>query len=346
MEQQRRAHLRILGAILCSAALIGGAYLLARSGAVPHIVEAATDTALLEQIANRDSTGDGLPDWQKALYGIPLTATTTDYFGLGMTDGEAVAKGLIVPVASGPTAVASSTPVLGGPSVDGIAPPAPGSLTALFATKFLALYAQAKATHADGSALSSSEINDISDQALAQISDASQIPDFKNGSDLTVSGSGNDAMIAFAAAAEASLARHRSQATMSDLDYLQAALDGDTSAPSHLADLSASYRDSAIGLSVLPVPTELASADLAIVNQLMRLSSIYDAFSRVNSDPLAAMLAIGQYRDTELATEQSFRVLAAVYSAHGVVLKNGTPGAGFVNLIANLAASQRAAQNP
>ena len=70
-----------VAAVLFAVLAIGGSYFLATGSGAPQVAEASTETALLEQIATKDSTGDGLPDWQKALYGIPTDATTTDYFG-------------------------------------------------------------------------------------------------------------------------------------------------------------------------------------------------------------------------------------------------------------------------
>ncbi len=112
---------RITLAVLFSIVLIGGSFLLAHSVESPQVAQASTETALLQAIATKDSSGDGLPDWEKSLYGIPLNASTTDYFNLGMTDGEAVAKGLIVPkaVADIPTTASASSSL----SADGL--PAP-----------------------------------------------------------------------------------------------------------------------------------------------------------------------------------------------------------------------------
>ena len=100
---------RTIVAALFSVVLVVGAYVLARGIELPLTAQASTETALLQAIATRDSTGDGLPDWQKALYGIPLNSTTTDYFNLGMTDGEAVARGLIVPKAIADIQVTTSS---------------------------------------------------------------------------------------------------------------------------------------------------------------------------------------------------------------------------------------------
>ncbi len=320
--------------------MVVGAYVLARGVESPPVAQASTETALLEAIATKDSSGDGLPDWEKVLYGIPIEATTTDYFHLGMTDGEAVARGLIVPkaIANIPDTVGSTTNTGTTSSVSTGA----GTLTNAFAKSFFALYLAAKQAN-NGVNLSSEQTAALANQALNQLSQTVvPAPDFKKISDMTVSGTGPDALRAFAVAAEAVLKKNKNDATMSEIGYLQAAVQGgDTTAPQHLVSLAKAYRDSAFGIAMLPVPEELAATDLAIVNALMRLSEIDADFARVGTDPLSAILALEQYPQAELAAEHAFANLATTYRAAGVVLIDGTPGAAFVNIMANITAREQ-----
>jgi len=323
---------RVLAAGLFAVALIGGAYLLARGITSPPAVEASTETALLKAIAAKDSDNDGLPDWGEALYGAdPRNA---DSFNLNMTDGEAVAKGLVVPKAIADISFATSTSDAGG-----------GTLTDLFAQNFLAVYLAAKQANS-GTELTTDQTNVLAEQTVSQFLETF-VPasDVKTSEDIKISGTGPDALRTFAAVAEAVFKNNPNDATMSDLEYLQQAIDGDTDAPAHLASLAKTYRSSAAGLAVLPVPQELAADILTIVNAITRLGGIYNDFARVNTDPLASMLALQQYQQTELAAEQAFINIAHTYSAEGVILPAGTPGALFVNLMANIGARQ-AAQNP
>lgn len=343
---RRRWH--IGAATLGAAMLIAGAYVLAQGQVAVPVAQASSATALLQSLATRDSTGDGLPDWEKSLYGIPLDATTTDYFHLGMTDGEAVARGLIVPKAIAAVPATATTSVAQ-PSLAqyGIsATPSPDSLTNAFGSAFITLYLQAKNANG-GAPLSGDQVTSVANAALAQLSTVVPAAEFKSASDLTVSGSGPAAMRAFAVAAESVLVKNRPDATMSDLQYFQAVVNGsDSSAAGSLLSLSRSYRATAVGIAALPVPRELASADLAIVNSVMRLSEIYGDFSRADSDPLSAMLALKQYPQVELSAEQAFRTLAGTYVANGVVLTDGQPGSAFVNLMGNVGAANGSSSAP
>jgi len=333
---------RILGSLLAAAALVGGSYLVAANGALePTRVEASTETALLQAIATKDSDGDGLPDWEETLYGTDphLVDTRT----LGMTDGEAVTKGLIVPSAvadiPAPEAGGGTAPV----TVDGVAAPAPGSLTANFAKTFFSLYLSAK--QAKGGLLSQEESAALVQKAVDQLA-ASIAPtsDFKTLGELTVSGTGPDALRAFAISAETVMTQHSVQASKSELLYLEDAVkNGDSSALTHIMAIAKGYRESATALAVLPVPQELANDYLTLINALARIAQISGDFARVEGDPLATMLALGQYPQTVLALGNSLININKTYVASGVLLPSGTPGASFVNIIPTIAENQKAA---
>ena len=332
---------RVLAAIFFSAVLIVGAYMLARSIESPRAAQASMETALLQAIATKDSDGDGLPDWEEQLYNT--SPNTTDTFKLGMTDGEAVAKGLIVPRAIADIPFATSSPA--SIDVDGLPPaPAEGTLTAAFAKNFFTLYLAAKQA-SGGADLSESDMQDVANEALSSLSSVVAVaPDFKSLKDITVSSSGPDALTAFAVNAEAVLLKNTSDASKSEILYLKDALENnDVTAFSHIASIAKQYRDSAIGLAVLPVPEELAADDLALINAMMRVSGIASDFTRADTDPLAAILALQQYPQAVRALATAFIHIGNIYKTAGVSLPAGVPGASFVNLITDVANEQQAA---
>jgi len=322
---------RIPLASLFAMALIVGAFLLAHGFGAPSLAQASTETELLQAIASKDSNGDGLPDWQKALYGIPMNATTTDYFNLGMTDGEAVAKGLIVPKAvsdlSGSTTMQATLSADGRPNA-----PADGTLTAAFAQSFFTIYLQTK-QRAGGADLSQDQLQGVANEALTALkSSIIPAPDYKTTMELVRSTSGPEALTTFAASAETLLLKNSNTATSSELSYVKYALNGDAVAFNTLSAIAKSYRDSATGLAVLPVPPELAVADLELINALMRTSSIINDFRLVGTDPLAAILALTQYPSAIQSLAKAFTDIGGVYHAAGVNLVAGSPGASFANL--------------
>lgn len=339
---QGLSHWRVIAATAFSVALIALAYFLARSVTHPPAAQASEESALLAAIATKDSTGDGLPDWEKSLYGIPLNATTTDYFHLGMTDGEAVAKGLIVPIAIADASSATTTP---GAIIDPNLPPVPAdnTLTASFAKNLFVLYMQAK-QNAGGAPLTDQDLQNVAQQALANLSSSiARAPDFKSARDLLVKGSGADAMKTFAASAETVMEANKDTATTSELIYLRDAVkNDDPSRLPYILSIAKSYRDSAAGIAMLPVPQELAGADLALINALARVGEITSDFARVSDDPVASMLALEQYPTAVLALADALTGVAGAYKAQNITLQPGTPGASFVNIISDVAAAEAA----
>ncbi|MBI5405574.1 hypothetical protein HY972_00845 [Candidatus Kaiserbacteria bacterium] len=329
-----------MAATLFSAVLVAGAYLLARGIESPSVAEASTETALLQAIAVKDSDGDGLPDWEEALYGT--SPNIVDTFSLGMTDGQAVAKGLVVPKAIADIAVATSSP--SAPDADGLPPaPAEGTLTNAFTKSFLSLYLAARQA-AGGADLSEADMRNIANESIRSISSMVAIaPDYKSAKDITVSGSGRDALTAFATSAEAVFAKNRPDTSKSEVEYLKDALEkNDATAFSSIASIAKAYRDAAAGLAMLPVPQELAADDLLLVNTMIRISGITSDFARVNDDPLATIVALEQYPDAAQSLATAFLHIREIYAATGVSLSAGAPGASFVNIMKNVEDKQQA----
>lgn len=336
---------RVLVATTGAVILVGGSYWISHSVGTPPQAQASEETALLQQIATKDSNGDGVPDWEKQLYGIPLNATTTDYFHLGMTDAQAIAKGLIVPKAVADLPAATSTSAVAAPLVDSSLPPAPaaGTLTDAFAKSFFTLYLAAKQQNG-GANLTQVQTQQIAQQAMAQFAAGiSAAPDFKTLQDLATASNTADALRAYATAAGTVFATNTANASTSEIVYLRQAVQdpaNDAVPLAHIASIAKLYRQTAVGLATLPVPTSLAPYDLAIINAFARLSGILSDFTKVDTDPMAAMLAIQQYPAAIQQLGDGLIGINKVYITANVSFPQGDPGAAFVNIIPSIAASQ------
>lgn len=329
-------HGSIVSASILAALLIVGAYFFASGSLAPRQVGAEGTAALMQAIATRDSNGDGLPDWEKVLYGIPIDATTTDYFHLGMTDGEAVARGLIVPkaVVNIPKQQTSSSTYAdyGLPP-----PPAEGTLTGAFAKNIFLIYLNAEKANG-GAPLSQAQQRLVAKQALSQLLRAiPPVTNFKSQKDLTVSTSSLDAFKTFANAAGMIFLKNKSTATTTAVEYLKESLAtrDNTAMLAHMASLSKMYQDAAAGLAVLPVPKKLAAADLSLINSLANLGSITNDFTKVNTDPIATLVALERYPQTVQSFANALTSINILYAIAGVSLPTGSSGADFVNIIMN-----------
>lgn len=331
-------HWQISAATLFSVVIVVGAYFLARGIESPPVVQASTETALLQAIASKDFDADGLTDWQEELYGTdPHIADT---FHLGMTDGEAVARGLIVPMAIANIQTASSSPV----SYDGNGlppPPADGTLTSAFVQNIYNFYLAARDANG-GADLSDAQMSEVANESIQSLASIAVIePDYKSEKDLTVINSDADALKVFAANAEAIFRKNTSTATTSEINYLQYAEQGDdTVAISQMNLIAKGYRDVAAGLSVLPVPKSLAADDLLLINAMMRVSQITSDFAKINTDLLSTIVALEQYPQAVQSLKDAFTHIRDIYKSAGITIPTGTHGASFVGFIDNLVAKQ------
>ncbi|MFA7302449.1 MAG: hypothetical protein WC030_01755 [Candidatus Paceibacterota bacterium] len=334
-------HGQVFASAAVALALVGGAYLLARDVRVPVRAQASTEAELLKAIAARDVDADGLPDWEESLYGTD--ASKRDTFNHGMTDGEAVARGLIVPKAltqvSSVLAPAGSEGSLGLPP-----PPQEGTLTAAFAQNFFSLYMAALQKSGDGN-LSEAELKKVSDDALAQLAGSIvRSPDFRSLKTMRVEGSGPATLRSFAAQADAIFIANKNTATKSELLYLQDLVErNDAQATPNLVAIAKLYRATSAGLAVLPVPTELAPDYVSLINAMARLGDITEDFAAVANDPLVTMLALQQYPQELLDMGNSFIRIGNVYKTAGVAFEPDEPGAMFANFMNAVAAEQKSA---
>lgn len=337
MRGELYKHWQIGVAILLSVVIVVGAYVLARGVKSPETAKASEESALLQAIATRDLDNDNLPDWEESLYGTD--PRIGDTFKLGMTDGEAVARGLIVPKAIADIRVATTSPD-GSRIVDLSLPPvaAEGTLTSLFAQNFFTLFIAAKQA-AGGADLTESQMNDVSAQALATLSaSVKATPDFKDLRNLSISNSKPEAFALFAQSAETVLINNTADATTTALKYLKSMLmNNDTTAIPHILSIAKVYRDTAAGIAILPVPQEVATDDLLLVNSMMRLGEIIADFAKANDDPLLAILALQQYSEVVHSMGIAFQNIGNVYATNGIILPSGTLGASFVSFATDTA---------
>jgi hypothetical protein len=301
---------RVLAAILIAAGLVFGAYIAALSTAHPPSATASTETELLQAIATRDSDGDGLPDWEEALYGTDPNLVDTN--GLGITDGEAVAKGLIIPKAVADIASSSGTT---GQTANELGLPSPeeGSLTDIFAKNFFTLYLSTKQDV--GRDLTQEETLTIASQSLTQLVNSVEAsPNQFSSSQLKVSGSGEEALKTYEAALEAVYAAHASSLPKSELQYLEDALEGDGEALKNIETIALAYTNIATGFIALIVPQEVGATHLALTNAAAEVGRISADFARINTDPLSTMLALMQYKDAVRKLSDAVRNVDSVLS--------------------------------
>lgn len=313
---------RALQASIFSVLLIVGAYGAATWDGI-HLptAEASTQSELLQAIAQKDTDQDGLPDWEESLYGT--SPSVRDSRELGMTDGEAVKKGLIVPQA------VTATPS------EATDESAPLTLTDIFSRELFLSYMSLK-YQKDGEALTQEEMERLIKTVFVRLQGANLVAVTRDEADIETTVSSKEAMSVYAASAEAVFLAHEpGDAGKNELEHLKAAVAGDAAAYARAAARGQSYRDIAAGLMALPVPSTLVDEHLALVNALERLGTIVGEIAGIPTDPLGGILALRLHEDADRNVDAVFARIRIVYAASGITLNAGTSGARFVAAMKN-----------
>lgn len=290
----------IIGALFIGAGFIVAALL--ASHPVVSLVSAETTAELLKAYAAKDTDGDTLLDWQEALYGTdPSKARSVE---ATLTDAEAIAKGLVVPLAPGTA-----------PSADDLSvpadTPAPNSLTERFGRIFLERYLAARGATPPSPEESAAFIASAIDDLRAMVPDEDRYA----ASSLIVSGSGADALRIYAAVSEASFAAHTIAADKSEILYFSDAVrKNDAGALVKIAAIGAAYENIATALSRVAVPREAANAHLALMNALARVGRISSDLAALTIDPLRAALGLSRYEDAVRDLQTAFNGVARVFA--------------------------------
>lgn len=306
--------LPILGASVLAATLVAGAYVL--SGPVPFIdrVTAQSSEELLREYAVKDRDFDGLTDWQETLYGTD--PANPNSFRADLTDGDAVAQGLLTPESRIP----STTDAEDFPGTD----PAAGSLTERFSEAFLGQYlatrGTAPPTEADLIAFVEDAMADLAQEAAANPRYAIQ--------DTRVMPADTDAAYrSYAADAASALAENAVSADKEDLAYFAAAAnDADAASLEKLEEISRAYREIASALIAVEVPQDIRESHVAVANALDGLGTASAHLSALETDPILAMLGIAEYQRYRTDLINAFVALNQGFAARGVVIAEDEAG--------------------
>lgn len=322
--------IRIIGASTLSVVLIAGAYVF--SGPVPFLknkfADAESTDALLKAYAAKDTDGDGLPDWEEALYGTdPNNAHS---FSAALTDSQAANKGLLTPKTSAPIpgAQATSTPVTGadvpGPTA------APGSITEQFSHDFLEKYTAATS---GGTQLTDAQQQALMNQLLASYTTRASDLLVSKYTAVSVRTSSSVTVTDYAGVVEQIIRSHDVPADSSQpFPLLQAFVEqNDESARGKLRVLGASYAGIAKDLLQVQVPPSLAAQHLALLRSFDTLSRSTNAVVHYEDDPLAVLGSLSLYPKASQDVVDAFSSIAQVLIANGEPA-SGTPGAMIVNV--------------
>ncbi len=323
--------LRIVGASVIALVFIGGAYLQAGPGGILgalNIVNAKTSEELLKAYAAKDTDNDGLPDWQEALYGTDPNNPMS--FKAGVTDGDAVAQGLIKPKVQSVTA--TTTAAAYQPLVPGAAP-TPGSLTDQFSQEFFESFINA----GGGQAMSDDAKQALITSLIGDFSTKAKVALDSPYTSVSVHTQAGETVLQYSAAVEAVLRAHDVAQGQGDPVTLMDALleQNDETARPKIQKLAAAYAAIATALAVTPVPPALADEHLSLLQSFDTLARATTLVANYEKDPVAVLGSLAVYQPASQAITVAFQGIATALLAEGEPAP-GTPGRLILNYARNV----------
>lgn len=318
-------NLRIGGASLIAVILVAGGYLLP-GAQFPETkaVNAELTDELLASYVSKDTDGDGLPDWQEALYGTNLNVADTD--GDGISDGEAVRQGLLTP-----TALASQLPndPVGEEDIPG-EPPTPDSFTDQFARTFFEAYMQASG----GQPMSADAQQILMQRLLADFSARAGEALESSYTQVSVRTNANTSVQEYAASFERVLQSNDiDMGGETPLSLMQAVMEnGSEPARQKLLALVNAETDTVQGLLAVSVPPALANEHLLAIRSTDSLAKATQHVVNYDKDPLGVMGAFIVYAPASRDFVDALRGIAIAVLTEGEPAP-GTPGAYLVEVV-------------
>lgn len=310
-------NVRIGGASILAIVFVGFAYVVSGPSFLSSkTADAASSEELLKAYAAKDTDGDGLPDWQEAIYGTdPNKADST---GLGMTDGEALKAGKLTPQTLSTQLPKEGTKLTSAdlPGVD----PAPGSITDEFSKEFF----QAYITESKGQPMSAEAQQALITKLMQSFSArAGKVLESKY-TIVSVHTNKNMDVLTYAGAVEKIIRAHDVPAGSGEpLPLMEALIErGDLSARPKLVALADVYTAITKDLLGTAVPPALANNHLLLIQSYDTLARSTRLVANYEKDPVGVLGALAEYQP------QSNRVLASLKTLASAVIAVGEPSAG------------------
>jgi Bacterial TSP3 repeat len=331
----------IIGALVIAGVLIAGAYILSSpnpssllSFLKPNTANAESTTLLLQQYAAKDSDNDGLPDWEEELYGTnpnnPHSISPT------LTDGQEVAQGFIKPkfMTATPSSLTPASTLAGQPAG------APDSLTDQFTQSMMSQFLAQNAQDG-GTPPSDEDVATFAETSMQNFAIGQEHQNEYTQSQVKVSGSGPDALRAYAAAMEQAFRTPGAAGTSneSEIDYFSDAVQkNDPSQLIKVAAIGKTYTAMAPAIMQVQVPSEAQYAHLEIANAAARLGADITDMSTMETDPLRAYLGLAQYQADATSLASGFADMGSVFANEHVTMALGDPGYYFYSFASKVQA--------
>lgn len=308
----------IFGSLILAVFLIAGAYVLSSPQGI-LVADAGLAEELLEAYAQKDTDADGLPDWQEAVYGTdPLVSES---FRAGVSDADAVAQGLVKPKFESKAPADSNTTKT---------TLIPTTVTDTFALRFFTQYLTARGSERPSKEAIAQFVSDAMEELIQEARVRVVVPKVTS----LTSGTGAQVLTQYASAVDQILTRYTPQKEKGEVLYFSDAFyNNDALAIKNISDIGTAYTNMARALSVLVVPEEIHASHTRLVDAFARVGSALTDIGTVRTDQLRAYVGLALYEEASEVVVATLSGMGSVYSAESVVIKQGSAGMFFYDLM-------------
>jgi hypothetical protein len=318
---------RIIAASGLALSFIGVAYVISGPSIFfkTNSASAESTQALLAAYAAKDTDGDGLPDWQEALYGTDPNKAISNPFGI--PDGQAAQEGKLTPTAlklpvadTGTHLTAEDLPV---PDAT------PGSITDQFSKDFLQQYFQAS----NGQPMTAEAQQALLQKLMQSFSAKAAVTLSSNYSSVSVHTNTSTSFSSYVSVIETTFQSHNIPDLNGDPISLMHSLlvDNNGSAAPKLMAISKAYAAMASDLRATQVPPSMVTTHVVLVKSLEELARSTAIVSNYKKDPLGTMGSLTVYNGSTKSFAGSITSIANTILATGEP-QEGQPGFLIVNI--------------
>jgi hypothetical protein len=320
--------LRISASSLLALLMVSAGYFLSGPSFLSNkFANAGTTDDLLKAYASKDTDGDGLPDWQEALYGTDPNKAISNQFGI--PDGEAAKEGKLTPQTS--ASKLPSDPVgtqLTDADIPGVTA-APGSITEQFSQQFLQEYVAAT----NGQPMTADTQQALVTKLLAEFSARASQELSSKYTLVSVHTDPSISIRSYAGSVEQIIVAHdvSSKEGSEPLTLMDQLINQNKEAARpKLKVLAASYGAITKDLLAMSVPPSMAKDHLLLIRSFDALSRSTTLVTVFETDPLGVMGALTLFQPSSIDVLTAFNDIALVILANGEPAP-GTPGSIIVN---------------
>lgn len=306
---------KLAGAIVILLILICGSFLLVqlkkRGGAENNIISLGGGAG---QYPAQDADGDGLRDWEEALWGTDAKNSDTD--GDGAQDGEEIRNDRN-PLIAGPDDILVRAGTQAGSSLTEKLGVSDNNLTDILSRETFAGIMALK----QGGTLDQKSVQDISGQVFTQ-SVVIDLPPRYTLAQITVIDANDKSHIkTYAETLKAISEKYLAKMGQNELAIVAAALNNnDKKELEKLTPLIAEYNAMIKELRATPVPKNGAALHLSLINAYANIVTSFENMSAIIDDPVRGLIGLGQYDKNTAAITEVGKNLRKYFFAFGVTL--------------------------